>query len=121
MFDAGDKTVGQIGKRVKQNGHEQDGKPAFFIAKYPPYDTPDEHASHLHAQDKIPGVEQGCGVGQAKLGEAGILYDAEKYEVVNVNEVTKRGDNDNDIEQTVRFFEFHTHCIQLKPEFTYQR
>ena len=88
-----DETVGDVGQRVDENRAEHDLQPPLHVAEPAPQNATDQHSDHLHVEQKNAVVDQRLAFEAERL-EARHAHDAEEHEIVNVNEVTKRGHDD---------------------------
>ena len=90
--DGMDEAVCDIGYRIEEYGAEEDLHASPLVAQYPPKDASNQHPAHLHVQQEDTLIQE-CLPLQADGLEAGDADDAEEYEVIDVDEVAKRGDD----------------------------
>ncbi len=91
--------IHDIRQGIKQNGAEQHGFPALFVAPYSPKQAPEEHAGHLHIKEVDAGFLELIGrpthvFDGIDVFEALLFDDVEEYEVIDVDEVAERSHDD---------------------------
>ena len=83
----------EVRQRVHDDRAEQHGEAAALVAEHAPGDAAEQHAHHLHVQEQHALAEQ-VGLRHADVAQAPHADDAEEDEVVDVDEVPERGDDD---------------------------
>ncbi len=98
-FNGRDHPVGKVGQRVQKYRAEHDLQAPFAVAHNTPEDAPQQHARHLHVQQKhalvnqlLPGKTDGL--------EARYPDDAEQHQIVDIDKVAEGRHDDRQAENT---------------------
>ena len=93
-----DEAVGEVGQRIEDDGAEEHLEPAQAVAEQAPEESAEEHAAHLPV-DEPRALADELVAGEAEALEAGDADDAEEDEVVDVDEIAERADDDGGVEE----------------------
>ena len=93
-----DEAVGNVGERVENNGAEERLEAAELVAEQAPEKAAEKHAAHLPV-DKPRALGDELIAGEAQALEAGNADNGEKDEVVDIDEVAERADDDRGMDQ----------------------
>jgi hypothetical protein len=92
-FDACRERVGEVRRRIQENGTEENRETSLLVAEDAPQNSPEEQARHLRVDEQDTFIEQLL-FWNAEVFQALDAYDREEEEIVDVDEIPECRDHD---------------------------
>ena len=115
-FDGMNKAVGKIGRRIKQDGTEEQRHAAHAVAEDAKEDPAGQHAEHLEVQEQDAVIHQRL-AGKAQALEAGNAQDGEQDQVIDIHEIAERANDDDRLEDGTQDGRIGFHSSTAKQAF----
>ena len=98
-LEAVDETVGDIGQRIEQDGSEERRQAAHAVPEDAEEDAAEEHAGHLPRHQVMVPLTALDEMLQAEIAQTLFAHGHEQGQVVDIDEVAERADDDGGVQE----------------------